>query len=217
MPARGRRIYPTECIIVSPPTINHLISHRRNERERERYRMRWMMTKRTGCPSFLLALYARRQWMNVHAPSDDLNIRFYKLRLVIPVSAFSFFRTHTGIPKKYMYTVNTERERPREKRLPRARYLPQQRVICYTSRVWNIARNLSELPRRIPLTRYARATVNDGTKFHCDRSTLFFRTWGLSHVHGMHVLEIGDEGPCTVAFRNWKISEKKEKRLDIIP
>lgn len=78
MPARGRWICLAECIIVSPPTINHLISHRRNEKERkhvpnalnddeEDLRMR----DRLSVP---FARFIRHVAMNVHAPSDDLNI-----------------------------------------------------------------------------------------------------------------------------------------------
>lgn len=99
--------------------------------------------------------------------------------LVIPVSAFFF--GHIQVYLKNIYTVSTDRERPRQRRLPRARYLPQQRVCLYLTCLQYRAKSF-RASSQDSLTRYARATVNDGTKFHCDRSALFFRTWELPHV-----------------------------------
>lgn len=121
--------------------------------------------------------------------------------LIIPVSAF-FFWTHTSIPKKYIYTVSIDGERPRERRLPWARYYLSSEY-AYISRVCNIARNLSELPHRIHLTHYARATVNRETKFHPVTEARYssepesYHTWNACGGNGRTVSPL-----CMISGRN---------------
>lgn len=100
--------------------------------------------------------------------------------LVIPVSAF--FRTHTGIPKKIHIPLALTESDLATRRVPRARYLPQQRVWLHLTCLQYRAKSFRASSQDSSLTRYARATVNRETKFHCDRSALFFRTRELPHV-----------------------------------
>lgn len=118
--------------------------------------------------------------------------------LIIPVSALF---GHIQACLKNINAVSIDGERPRGRRLPRARYLPQQRVCLHLTCLQYRAKSF-RAPSQDSLTRYACATVNRETKFHCDRSTLFFRTRELSHVECMWRKWENDKSLCMISGRN---------------
>lgn len=142
--------------------------------------------------------------MNVHAPSDDLNIVAVRISDSINVAdhtCIHFFFWHIQAYLKNICTVSIDGERPRERRLPRARYLPQQRVCLHLTCLQYRAKSF-RASSQDSLTRYARATVNRGTKFHCDRSALFFRTRELSHVECTWRKWENGKSLCVISGRN---------------